>query len=348
MYVLVVIICGILTICGWALQKWWRAPVVTAVRSARLWVLWIAAALVVAWYYFTDPDRGAETVMRLQLMAWLVVCAGPAYLLRRALMDRARSRAAFLKSLEHPIGAGLSFLGLCILTGLIFFAFSLRAQAADTLPPGARTHLPALAEELHDFWPDLHLRSVIAAQVEQESCISLRNKRCWQPTAELKTSREYGFGFVQTTVAYRADGSERFNRWREDRDQFPAELANWTWDRRFDARMQLRAGILGNRSCYRRLQQMSQADEYNALAMCDAAHNGGYDAMLGERRMCAASPGCNPNLWFRNVELYSAKSRVKLRGYGQSWFDINRGHVRNVMLMQPRRHKYAIWFREVV
>ena len=43
----------------------------------RLWVMWVAAIAVVAWYWLTDPDGGAETIMRLQWLAWLCVAAGP-------------------------------------------------------------------------------------------------------------------------------------------------------------------------------------------------------------------------------------------------------------------------------
>jgi membrane-bound lytic murein transglycosylase MltF len=78
--------------------------------------------------------------------------------------------------------------------------------------------------------------------------------------------------------------------------------------------------------------------------MCDSAHNGGYGGLTQERRMCAAVDGCDPDVWFGNVELHSTKSRVKWKGYGESAYSINRGHVRNVMIV--RRPKYAQWFGE--
>jgi hypothetical protein len=39
-------------------------------RQCRLWIMWIAAAAVIGWYYLTDPDGGAETLARLQWLAW--------------------------------------------------------------------------------------------------------------------------------------------------------------------------------------------------------------------------------------------------------------------------------------
>lgn len=309
-------------------------------KSFRLWILWVAAVAVVAWYFFTDRSHGAETMIRLQWLAWVVVAAGPVYLLRRALMDGARGHDAYRAAMKSATGAGLVFLGLCILTAVLFLALTGRAGAA--IPTNARTYLPVLAEEAAAHWSDLTLRSVLAAQVEQETCISFTHRYCWSPTAELKTAREYGFGLGQHTRAYRADGSTRFDAHAEALVKYP-DLAGWTWERRYDARLQLRAVVLGNRDCYRRVAQLGP-DTYNALAMCDAAHNGGLAGLLNERRICARVAGCDPDRWFGHVERHSLKSRVKVGGYRLSWYEINREHVANVM--GARRPKYIEWFGE--
>jgi hypothetical protein len=239
------------------------------------------------------------------------------------------------------VGAGLIVIGLCLLSGLLFIAFAGRSNAAD-LPPRAVQYLPALDDEISARWPGMPERSVLGALVEQETCPSLRHAQCWNPRAELKTPREYGFGLGQLTVAYRADGSERFNAWREVRTQ-DASLAGWRWEDRHDARMQLRAVVVLNRNCFTRLRPLL-ADDSNALAMCDAAYNGGFGGMLQERRLCASKPGCDPDQWFDHVENTCTKSRVKWRGYGQSACEINRGHVLAVMV--TRRPAYAAWWKE--
>lgn len=315
----------------------------TFVKSLRFWVLWAAALGVMAWFLATDPDGGLQMRTQLQTLFGVVAAAPVVYLLRRALMDNARSWEAARLAMETPTGAGLVFLGLCLLTGLLFLAVAPRALAVP-LPSGAVQYLPTLAAEIDDVWPSLPLRSVIAAQIEQESR--------WKPRAELKTSREYGFGLGQFTVAYRADGSERFNAWREVRALDPA-LAGWQWENRHDARLQLRAVVIKNRACFRKLRPLLD-DDYNALAMCDAAYNGGLGGLYAERRLCAglrqAQPerteggGCDPDRWFGHVEMHSNKSRTKWHGYGKSAFEINREHVANVMRI--RRPKYAAWFGE--
>lgn len=314
------------------------------IKGHRFWVMWAAALAVVLWFLATDPDGGAQIKTQLQTLLGAIVAAPVVYLLRRALMDRVRSWEAAKRAMESPIGAGLVFIGLCLLTGLLFLAIAPRALASSVpstgsgrtdigiLPPGAVHNLPILKAEIRSAWPALPLPSVLGAQVEQESR--------WQPQAALRTSREYGFGLGQLTVAYRADGSERFNAWREVQALDPG-LAGWTWENRYDVRLQLRAVVVKNRACYQRLRPLLD-DAYNALTMCDAAYNGGLGGVYAERRLCAALTGCDPDKWFGNVELHSNKSRAKWNGYGKSAFEINREHVRNVMVV--RRPKYAAWF----
>ena len=69
-----------------------------------------------------------------------------------------------------------------------------------TLPPGLPPHayenIPALVQQKKDYWPKPPT-SIFAAQVEQESCISLKSTRCWNPKVENKNPKnngEYGFG----------------------------------------------------------------------------------------------------------------------------------------------------------
>lgn len=298
------------------------------------WWWLLAACAVVGWYFLTDPDGGAETVARIQWLAWLVVAAGPAYLLRRSLMDGARSRAAYSKALESPVGAGLVFLGLALLTGLLFLAFAGQARAGGP-PPRALTHLPTLDDEIKRGWPDSPGRSYFAAQVEQETCPSLTSKKCWNPQAELKTSREYGFGLGQLTV------TKRFDNFAEARKLSPS-LRDWQWQDRYDARRQLRTMVLMDRTGFRRLGVVGEDKE--RLAMALSGYNGGMGGVLADRRLCSQVPGCDPNRWFDHVERHSLKAKTAAKGYGKSFFSINREYVRAVMI--TRRPRYMPWFGE--
>lgn len=303
-------------------------------KSFRLWVMWVAAAAVVVWYWLTDPDGGAETLARVQWMAWLVVVAGPVYLLRRALMDDARSFSAYRRALDTPTGAGLVFVGLALLTGLLFLAFAGRA-AASSLPPGAVQYLPVLAAEQQVHWPQMPLRSALAAQVEQETCPSLKSAKCWNPRAELKTSREYGFGLGQLTV------TSRFDNFAEARKLHPS-LRDWQFADRYDPVRQLRTMVLMDKAGFARLSFVSDPGE--RLAMAFSAYNGGLGGVLADRRLCAQVEGCDPGRWFGHVERHSLKARAAAQGYGKSFFEINREYVRNIFFV--RRARYSAYFGE--
>src|SRR5574340_792931 len=300
-------------------------------KSHRLWVMWIAAAAVIVWSAATDPDHGAETFVRLQWLAWVVVVAGPVYLLRRALMDGARSRAAYLKAMEHPIGAGLVFVGLCLLTGMLFLAS--QARAAE-LPPGAVQYLPVLQAEQRAHWPDMPMPSTLAAQVEQETCPSLTSRKCWNPRAELKTSLEYGFGLGQLTV------TKRFDNFAAARGLDPS-LRSRAWTDRYDPIRQLRTLVLMDRGSYRYLNRLVP-DEGARLAMTLSAYNGGLGGVLKDRRLCASIAGCDPGRWFGHVADHSTKAKAAVQGYGKSFYAINREYVRNVLIV--RRPRYVARF----
>lgn len=200
---------------------------------------------------------------------------------------------------------------------------------ADSLPSGAILYLPILAEEITARWPDVPSRSAMGSQVEQETCITLRHRSCWNPHAELKTDREYGFGFGQLTI------TRRFNAWAEVKT-FDPSLRNWKWENRYDPRLQLRSMIVKNRFNFARLGGTTPQDR---LAFALAGYNGGLGGVVADISLCKATPGCDPGRWFGNVEKTSRKSRVKWKGYGASAFEINREYVRNVL--HVRRQKYV-------
>lgn len=297
-------------------------------KNMRVWVMGVLALAVVAWFAVTDPDGWAATIVRLQWLLWLVVASGPVYLLRRALMDQARSREAYRRAMETATGAGLVFLGLCIVTGLLFLAVAGHATAGE-LPVNAQVYLPALKTEQKAYWPSMPIPSALAGQIEQETCSSLKSLQCWSPRAELKTAREYGFGLAQITV------TSRFNNFIAARE-LDTSLHDWRWQDRYDPAKQIRTLVLMDRSAFRQLPSIDNSDR---VAMTLAAYNGGAGGLNADRRVCGHITGCDPNKWFGHVELHSLKQRVKTQGYGKSFFDINREYVRNILTL--RRFKYV-------
>lgn len=212
--------------------------------------------------------------------------------------------------------------------------------SAQDVPPNAHKYLPDLKQVLKEEWPAMKSQSLVAGQIEQESCISLKSKGCWNPTTELKTSVEYGFGLGQLTIAYRKDGTVRFNNFEEMKKRFP-QLSSWKWENRYDPSYQIRTIVLMDKGLYNQVKWpvASQTEQY---AFMLSGYNGGMGGVMQDRVLCTKTPDCDPTRWFNNVEKNSFKSRIKQHGYGQSAYEINRGYVRNVMFV--RRTKYIPYF----
>lgn len=204
---------------------------------------------------------------------------------------------------------------------------------ATPLPPNAIPLLPVLKKEILQHWPGLNPRSTLGALVEQESCVSLKSKRCWSPRAELKTDREYGFGLGQITI------TKRFNVWEETKRMDPS-LRDWQWDDRYRADYQLRGIVIKNRNTYAQMSKLTPR-RIDRLSFTFSAYNGGAGGLIKDRTLCSKTKGCDPTRWSGHVELTSFKSRTVVKGYGKSFYTINREYVKNIMSLLPRRQKYV-------
>lgn len=179
-----------------------------------------------------------------------------------------------------------------------------------------------------------------AGLIEHESCISLRHPKCWNPRSELKTSRELGVGFGQLTKAFRQDGTIRFDKLTELRQQYPRELGELSWSTIRDRPdLQLRAMLIMTKEDYRFFAQHIR-DPVQIFPFVDAAYNGGRKGVLLEIQACrlAGITKCNPELWFDNVERFCMKSKAPLYG-NRSACDINRHHVRDVILVKAPKYR---------
>lgn len=225
-------------------------------------------------------------------------------------------------------------LGLIIIACLVGIAFCL---FAEPIPENSKQYLPLLNQTIEEIWPDLSIRSMEAGQVEQETCINLKHKKCWNPRAELKTSREYGFGFGQITI------TDRFNNFEEIKKMHKS-LSDWKWEDRYDPYRQLKALVVYDNFIYNKI--IGANNDYERLAFTLAAYNGGLGGVIQERQMCKSISNCDSTKWFNNTEKYSRKSKKKYQGYGKSFFEINREYVTNILLI--RRHKYVDYLKPIV
>lgn len=167
----------------------------------------------------------------------------------------------------------------------------------------------------------------LAGTIDQESCISLKHKRCWDPSSEFKTSREQGVGFGQITRAYTQTGSIRFDALQELKDKYPKELKELSWyNIKTKPDLQLKAVVLKMRDNYKYYDKYTK----DPLVFGMVSYNGGVGGLDKERRACKISSECDSNLWFNNVERFCLKSKTILYGK-RSACDINREYPLEVI-----------------
>jgi len=77
---------------------------------------------VLIWFWLTDPSHGADTLLRLQLLAQTFLITGMAFLASKALMGTACSGDLYAASIRGSLAAGIAFAGMCILRGVVLAA----------------------------------------------------------------------------------------------------------------------------------------------------------------------------------------------------------------------------------
>lgn len=201
--------------------------------------------------------------------------------------------------------------------------------AQNYIPGKAYVYRSIVIKEVDTFFPDIPNRSYVPALIEHESCITLKHSRCWSATSRLKTSREEGAGLGQLTRAYNKDGTERFDALSDLRTRHRRHLAELSWETIYQRPdLQIRSLILMTKDNFKSLYDVANLME--RLAMSDAGYNGGMGGLQRERRQCNLTRGCDPGVWFGNVELHCLKSKKPLYA-NRSACDINRHHVKDVL-----------------
>lgn len=275
----------------------------------------------------------AMAMHRPELAPWLMFAglalygAALSHIMRRVLFPYLDLKVVSDEARKGNSGSGLVFLGVCIVLAVVLCMMTTIVKA-DTLPPGfpkaATPYIPVLKSEQQQFWSDMPKPAALAAQVEQETG-PCPGRQCWNPRAELRTSRERGIGLGQVTK------TARFDTLAELRKSYSKEMAGWSWDNDsiYDPHLQLRGLVLGDLRVWKGV--LSTANDHERLAMTLAAYNGGVGGLLSDRKLCAVTPGCDPKYWFANVEKTSLKQKTVVSGYGQSFFEINRSYPRNIL-----------------
>lgn len=226
---------------------------------------------------------------------------------------------------------------ILLLLGLFFtFGPTLAQDVKTYVPKPAYALIPTVNQVLADEWPEFKAPAALCSQIEHESCIGLTHSRCWSTRAELKTAKEYGFGLLQLTIAYDANGKIRFNNFEESKKL--TGFRDWKWEDRFDAYRQIGTLVAMDRNHYDWASKVTKSEaDRNAFML--VSYNSGRGGLIKDMELCRRKAGCDPSQWYGNVELYSTKSRVANKGYGKSAFEISRYYPRDIL--HTRFDKYV-------
>ena len=245
---------------------------------------------------------------------------------------------------EAPIYITILVILKLLVTALLLSVFIVTSvgsvEVTTYIPPKAKALLPILRDTIEEIYPEHEDPAYFASLIEHESCVSLRSKRCWSPKSRFKTKREEGGGLGQLTRVWRKNGKLRFDKLQELRNKHKEYLRDLRWNNLYTRPdLQLKAVVLLVKDLMYRLP--SHLTFENKMAFADSAYNGGYRGVIKDRRYCGLVKGCDPDIWFDNVETHSVKSRKILYGR-RSAFSINRHHVKDVL--KTRINKYRFYF----
>lgn len=181
--------------------------------------------------------------------------------------------------------------------------------AASTALERSKPFLPVLSDVIKTYWPTAPGRPVMAGKIEQESS--------WKEKATLKTSRELGRGLGQLTIAYRADGTERFNTYRNAVKMSALKAWDWQADP-YNVRYQLTYSVLTDRSNFATTRPHCNND-YQAWKCALVCYNAGTGRWLS-RRSNAKAKGLSSDRWDDGLDGAFSTGESKLL-YGRPLYE---------------------------
>lgn len=96
-----------------------------SIIGARWFQFALIPLLVLAWFVWTDPSGGADTMLRVQLWAQALLVTGLAYLIAKAMLGRASSEDLYEQSIMGNYAAGIAYMGVCLLRALVLIGLLL-------------------------------------------------------------------------------------------------------------------------------------------------------------------------------------------------------------------------------
>lgn len=97
--------------------------------TSRFFQFILLPLVVVGWFIYTDPSKGADTMLRIQLWAQALLVTGLAYTIAKSLLGKASSEELYDRIVKDgDLASAMAYLGISLLRAvvlvglLIFFA----------------------------------------------------------------------------------------------------------------------------------------------------------------------------------------------------------------------------------
>lgn len=210
---------------------------------------------------------------------------------------------------------------------IIVLFFSCDAFPMNKTLERAKPYLNFLKETINNYWKDAPMREIIPAQIEQESL--------WKVKAELKTTREYGMGLSQITIAYNKDGTERFNNFINATNKYK-ELKNWKWEDRFNSKYHMIFSVLEDKALFKINSRLFKKNT-DIWAGSLVSYNAGYGTVLKRRALCKVTNNCDYNKWFDGLDSVAMKFE-KRKLYGRSLAEMRNEYPYKIIYIRSKKY----------
>lgn len=121
----------------------------------RNWFTLGGTLIIILYLTISDPNHGDLTLPFIAKLATPVVAVFFAHWARKALFDYLEMGILYRKAKETATGAGLVFIGICIVMFGLLALFGSQVYAQDVktyVPTQAYQYVPTLKEEQQKYW----------------------------------------------------------------------------------------------------------------------------------------------------------------------------------------------------
>jgi hypothetical protein len=205
----------------------------------------------------------------------------------------------------------------------------------------ARPYLPMINDTFNQYWPDASYKQNEPGKLDRETaCPNM--KKCWNPKVQLKTSREWGIGLSEVTIAYNKDGTVRFNNFVEAKRKYKEQLAGWNFEgeAKYEAKYHIIYSVLEDKSNFQRMKMLFVSD-IDRWAGTLVSYNAGAGRVNSRFTICKITPNCDKGKWFGGLDTVASLAEKNLI-YGVSLQQRVNDYPRDVIFIRSLKYKGEI------